>query len=488
MVGCVIPNAPPTRNEDKPSSLAVKTTPRAKKKEKSDMNEKLAQALQKGKEIAVPLCIKGKELALTGYAKGNELMDKVSFLQKPLHKKIVWGVLGVVLIWIMLPSGGGSGSNGLVLKEADFKAESSSKEMFYVKNGKDDGLKEVVPNLKKLPKGLSLHTLCGGFNPELEEERHTKGVAYLNDEGNTFYHCVVVHVGDGFVIAEPNDKGMYGDYCGYIETDDEYVDGQQLKTGFYVLTGKKKVPLPRGASRSMYAFKRMDAKSNKLALDTLDYNIKAEEAAKEENARRFEARKEKRNKDIGKAFAKESKRFVIRDMKEQLHLPPELKSKSDCFIVQTRTDMNPMLLGESVQVTSIEWVNGHWMSLKELEAMVKGGKWEELVKRTGFMSDECPPDDYASNLVAYLMQGRRTLSSSNARLGKSHFDYSYITIVPGWKEIETAATLNDAGGAFRISVRLCDDLYIVPAEDKDYFAKFSDPKEFVGEFAKKYGK
>ena len=80
MVGCVIPNAPPTRNEDKPSSLAVKTTPRAKKKEKSDMNEKLAQALQKGKEIAVPLCIKGKELALTGYAKGNELKEFLRLL------------------------------------------------------------------------------------------------------------------------------------------------------------------------------------------------------------------------------------------------------------------------------------------------------------------------------------------------------------------------------------------------------------------------
>lgn len=75
------------------------------------MNEKVAQALQKGKEIAVPLCAKGKEMALRGYATGNELMDKVSFLQKPLHKKIVWGVVGAIFImlvsWLLFP-----GSNG----------------------------------------------------------------------------------------------------------------------------------------------------------------------------------------------------------------------------------------------------------------------------------------------------------------------------------------------------------------------------------------
>ena len=454
------------------------------------MNEKVAQALQKGKEVVVPLCIKGKELALTGYAKGNELMDKVSFLQKPQHKKIVWGVLGVAFIWILLPSGGESRSKGLVLKEADFKSESSSKEMFYVKNGKDDGFKEVVPNLKKLPKVLSLQTLCGGFNPGLEEERHTKGVAYLNDEGNIFYHCVVVHVGEGFVIAEPNDKGMFGDYCGYIETDDEYVDGQQLKTGFYALTGKKKVPLSRGASRSMYAFKQLDAKSNKLALDVLDYNIKAEEAAKEENTRRFEARKEKRKKDIGRAFAKESKRFVVRDMKEQLHLPSELNGKPDCFVVQTTTDKKPTASGTYVEVTSIEIElgNGYWMSLNELEAMVKEGRWEELDKRTGFRSDECPPNEYARNLVDYLMQGRRKFSSSDEKLGKSHFDYSYIAITPGGEEIENAAIIHDYGERFHICARLCDELYIVPPEDKDWFAKFRNPKEFVDAFAEKYGK
>ena len=452
------------------------------------MNEKVAHALQKGKEIAVPLCLKGKELALKGYAKGNELMDKVSFLQKPLHKKIVWGVLGLVFLWMLMPSGCGRSSDVIVLKEGDFKKESSSKEMFYVKDGKDDGFMDVVPNLKRLPKMLSLNTLCGGFNPELEEERHKKGVAYLNDENNYYYHCIVIHAGDGFVIAEPNDKGMYGDFCGYIETDDEYVDGQQLKTGFYALTGKKKVPLPNGATRSMYAFKQLDYKSNKIALDAIDYNGKAEEAAKKENARRFEARREKRKFDIGKAFEREAKRFAVRDVKEQLHLPRELKEKADCFVVQTRTDMNPMLLGEDVQVVSIEWVNSHWMPLSELTSMVKKGEWEDLEKRTGFMSEDVPPDEYAKCLVDYLMLGQRTLSTSDSEIGKSHLDYSFIAIVPGWKEIDNAKITNDNGGRFYLSIRLCDDVYMVPPEDKDLITNNSDPQKFVKRFGERHGK
>ena len=123
------------------------------------MNEKVAQALRKGKEIAVPLCIKGKELALTGYAKGNELMDKVSFLQKPLHKKIVWGVLGVVALWLLLLIGGGDSvdtstpegvaitylrahTNGDVLKCCKYDGAPTQIYSYYGYTPPDDELKE----------------------------------------------------------------------------------------------------------------------------------------------------------------------------------------------------------------------------------------------------------------------------------------------------------------------------------------------------------
>lgn len=44
---------------------------------------------------------KGKEKLMAGYAKGNEMMDKVSFLKKPLHKKIAWGVIVVVVLLLI---------------------------------------------------------------------------------------------------------------------------------------------------------------------------------------------------------------------------------------------------------------------------------------------------------------------------------------------------------------------------------------------------
>ncbi|MBR3923557.1 MAG: hypothetical protein IKJ45_10610 [Kiritimatiellae bacterium] len=75
------------------------------------MNEKVAQLLQKGKEI----CGKCKAQVFQGYAMGNELMDKVGFLQKPLHKKIVWGAIGAIAIvsLFLLFNGGDSPESAL---------------------------------------------------------------------------------------------------------------------------------------------------------------------------------------------------------------------------------------------------------------------------------------------------------------------------------------------------------------------------------------
>ena len=44
---------------------------------------------------------KGKSAAMKGYEKGNELMDKVSFLKNPRNKKIAWCVLGGLLCWFL---------------------------------------------------------------------------------------------------------------------------------------------------------------------------------------------------------------------------------------------------------------------------------------------------------------------------------------------------------------------------------------------------
>lgn len=68
--------------------------------------------MSKNAEKAKELAAKGKEKARALYNKGNELMDKVSFLKNPLHKKIVWGVAGalcVLVVWILLGGLFGSG-------------------------------------------------------------------------------------------------------------------------------------------------------------------------------------------------------------------------------------------------------------------------------------------------------------------------------------------------------------------------------------------
>ena len=53
-------------------------------------NEKVNEAMKKGTAQAQAV-----------YAKGNELMDRVSFLKNPLYKKIVWGVLGLVVLLVV---------------------------------------------------------------------------------------------------------------------------------------------------------------------------------------------------------------------------------------------------------------------------------------------------------------------------------------------------------------------------------------------------
>ena len=110
---------------------------------------------------------------------------------------------------------------------------------------------------------------------------------YLNS--NSFSHAVVTHVGDGFVTARPADVRTYGNCSGYIVTDDEYVEGDELKNGFYTYIGTKTVPLANGSSRTMHAFVKLDEVVNKKALDALAYNTKAVEAAKAELARRARA-------------------------------------------------------------------------------------------------------------------------------------------------------------------------------------------------------
>ncbi|MBO7687543.1 MAG: hypothetical protein J6V72_14215 [Kiritimatiellae bacterium] len=58
----------------------------------------MSESSEKARELAD----KGKEKAHAMYEKGNELMDKVSFLKNPRNKKIAWGVLGAVCLLVVV--------------------------------------------------------------------------------------------------------------------------------------------------------------------------------------------------------------------------------------------------------------------------------------------------------------------------------------------------------------------------------------------------
>ena len=437
-------------------------------------------------EIAKPLCIKGKVLALRGYAKGNEMMDKVSFLQKPLHKKIVWSVIGFVLLWIVFPSGNGSKHSGLAFKESDFKRESSSKEMFYVKDGKDDGFKKVVPNLKRMPKTLSLEPLCNTFDPELASQ-HKKGTAYLNTESG--FHCVVIYVGDGYVIVKPDSNVMYGNHCGYIETDDEYIEGQGLRAGFYALVGRRKVPLVNGSTRSMYAYVKLDKKSNQVALDAVTYNNNAVAAAEKENSRRYYAKKkhdvEVRNNAIDKALSRIAAKFKIRPIVEQLHLPSELKAKRTTFSLKDNI-INYAQYGLKTK------------KVEELQQAIEKGNWRDLVELSGRVGivyatpeyvryqGEGSPEEIAESIMEYCLSGWRNLHCSNSALGKNVRHYAFISVAPDLGKAEKIS-IEDEGDRFIVPIRLCADVYVVPESEKDLLALLNEPSKLVSEFQKRYG-
>lgn len=241
--------------------------------------------------------------------------------------KIVIGVSALFLL-LMLRSclSGSSASPAFDFQEDDFERESKTDQMFYAK-GEDDGLKEVSPNLRKLPSALKAeYMLCGSFNPKLELERHKKGWAYYNDADHPLgWCCRVIHVGDGWVVAEPNDMSMYGEFFGYIETDDTYVEGQNLNSGFYAFVGTQKVPLINGSSKTMHAFVKIPEKANRLAVEAVKYNMAAQEAARNENA----------NRSIKRGYYEELPAIIklleFREFSDKVHVPKGCGGMRKCL-------------------------------------------------------------------------------------------------------------------------------------------------------------
>lgn len=201
----------------------------------------------------------------------------------------------------------------------------------------DGRYKSVAPNVYVLPDTVSIHELCSSFEPELEERRK-KGVAYYNDPDSSYF-CIVVHVERGHVIVKPNSPSVHGHYYGYVETDDEYVEGASLKLGFYTFLGTtKRVPLANGSSHTMYVYRKMGEGMAAEFIKAIKYNAKACEAAETENANRSgKAEKQKAKEDekfvsnldagVEEVFRKAMAEYDDSNWKSHVHVSGALKDK-----------------------------------------------------------------------------------------------------------------------------------------------------------------
>lgn len=239
---------------------------------------------------------------------------------------ILWGVKSC-LIGDDVDSGGVLGSE-YRFSEEDFRTEANTEKMFYVIDGDDDGLKEVVPNLKRIPSILTeTSPITAGFRPQNDVN---VGKVFFTDPNDYIRNgmSTVTHVDDGWIVVRADGRSVDGEYDGFIYTHDTYIEGQKLKAGYYVLIGTQKVPLVNGSSKTMFAFVCIDEVSNRLALEAKSYNEKARRAAEKENMRRGKEREnhkaELNRRQFHIELAKVFSGFSLGDMKTQFHFPKDV--------------------------------------------------------------------------------------------------------------------------------------------------------------------
>lgn len=119
-------------------------------------NEKVNEALAKGQDF---------------YNKGNELMDKVPVLKNPLYKKVVWGVLCLVVILVVgriFGCVGGSDPNERLLDGCKAYIEKQYGEgtlqKFEVEEVKVEGSRAVLKAAVKIHAEPSIAPVSDGFD------------------------------------------------------------------------------------------------------------------------------------------------------------------------------------------------------------------------------------------------------------------------------------------------------------------------------------
>ena len=279
--------------------------------------------LLKSKEGRNEIFVKVKAGAITARAKTIDLWNS------GLKGKAIITVVALVILWVIWPSGddknpaqGMSSISGQSAKLGLNKLHESdalwfeSDELFEVDS--HCSYKVVKPNLYVLPPFIKDGMLATAILPNFEKE-----------EGDAFEGAglEVISVGEGHVlVGDYNDAANVWNYA-FIETDDDYADGQTLKRAFYEYKGLRSVEMTDGSSKRMPAFRKLDAAYTEAAL----YNVKACEAAEEENNRRKDAAisgKDTVQRDaVVAAILTDVKTFDKKSGEKCIHIPPKF-SKS----------------------------------------------------------------------------------------------------------------------------------------------------------------
>ena len=360
---------------------------------------------------------------------------------------------------------------------ADFATESGTDALFYVKDGEDDGYKDVVPNYSKMPEVLSRgESLCYCFSPTPGEIKRKIGVAYFNDPDASFSYCVVDYIGDGWVIAKPNNMDLCGRNFGFIITSDGYVDGQELATGFYVFVGTEKVTRRNGSVQTLFAFEKLDDESNVLAIEAHRRNVKAFAAADKENIRRKSLREERKRKEKTEIYHKEVAKLFeglsFKEFQSQLHFPVALTNICDA-----------VEQGEKIGLPR----EYNWVTEAAFLSAVKNNEWD------GFLSvlrcgGEVPEDDMFDPVKmakdAYERVWRLTRHFSLLRLRERHYRF-FIVDTNHTDQVSCVSNWDAARG---VNLAIGADFYCVKDVDYKEFDGIKDGAAFVAAWNKKYGK
>ena len=351
--------------------------------------------------------------------------------------------------------------------EKDFQKEIMSAELFYVPDGKDDGMIKVRPNLRNIPELLrEAPYISEGFCPRTEGSN--EGRIYLVDSDAS--SCRVAHVGDNWVVAQaPRTR-----YRGFIYTrdDDVYVTGQELRKGYYVLVGVQKVPLANGSSESMFAFVRLDSESERLAFEAHEYNDEVESAAGRENV----VRDIRRTKcSLTNELAKLAANFEVPTLAAQIHLPSSLQKENSIFDFEKE-----------------DAIQGWWekkLTRRELEETVKSGQIEKLFGRAYSFSGVTPSEQAACALER-CYTGRRYLylkKEYTKDAMRSYKVYAFSRVDNDKRDGEVLTCYGTVIGTY-FEVDLWMDVYIIEEDDSELISLSNDKKAFIAAFEKKYGK